>query len=431
MRKTDITDDEVPNFPAAVVTATPEWYESTGVVPFLAKRTADADSPFEELMQEALSGEDSFFAKREVIDEYGWRNFGDVWADHEGAFYDGPAPVISHYNNQFDIVLGAILQLMRTADPRWYEILDPLARHVVDIDIYQTKEDKPAYNGGLFWFTDHYLDAATSSHRTYSRTNAPEHGPYGGGPGSEHNFSTGLLFYYYLTGNVHAAESVISLADWVIAMDDGHRDLLGLIEDEYTGRASWCDGLAFHGPGRGAANSICVLLDAWTLNGDDRYLAKAEQLIRRCIHPDDDIDQRELLRAEKRWSYTMFLTSLVKYLRLKLDREQTDTMFHYAKQSLVNYASWMERHERPYLDRPDELEYPTEAWAAQELRKANVLRMAALFAPPSRAPRLIAKGAGLAERAWSDMMAFATRHYTRADGSRHGGGHIRRFLSTS
>ena len=35
----------------------------------------------------------SFFARREVIDEYGWRNFGEVYADHEAAYYPGPPPV--------------------------------------------------------------------------------------------------------------------------------------------------------------------------------------------------------------------------------------------------------------------------------------------------------------------------------------------------
>ena len=35
------------------------------------------------LMDETLVGNDSFFAKREAIDEFGWRNFGDTWADHE------------------------------------------------------------------------------------------------------------------------------------------------------------------------------------------------------------------------------------------------------------------------------------------------------------------------------------------------------------
>ena len=123
------------------------------------------------------------------------------YADHEQAYYDGPRPVISHYNNQFDMVLGGILQLARTEDPAWWDLFEPLARHVVDIDLYHTTRDRPAYNGGLFWFTDHYLDAATSTHRTYSRANRPAWNntpPYNSRPGSSgtgsasaHSTSTG------------------------------------------------------------------------------------------------------------------------------------------------------------------------------------------------------------------------------------------------
>ncbi|MFQ3198184.1 MAG: hypothetical protein ACI81A_001905 [Paraglaciecola sp.] len=30
------------------------------------------------------------------------------------------------------------------------------------------------YNGGLFWHTDHYLQAFTSSHRSYSKSQASD-----------------------------------------------------------------------------------------------------------------------------------------------------------------------------------------------------------------------------------------------------------------
>src|SRR5205814_10293393 len=123
----------------------------------------------------------------------------------------GPPPVISHYNNQYDPVYGAVLQLSRTGDRRWWDVADPLARHVADIDIYHTAEDKAAYNGGLFWFTDHYKSAATGTHRTYSRANRRPGQSYGGGPGSSHNFTIGLAHHYYLTGDPISRDAVISL----------------------------------------------------------------------------------------------------------------------------------------------------------------------------------------------------------------------------
>src|SRR5436853_4454991 len=54
----------------------------------------------------------TLFRSREVIDEYGWRNYGDVWADHEEAYYDGPRPIISHYNNQYDLLHSFLIQFL-------------------------------------------------------------------------------------------------------------------------------------------------------------------------------------------------------------------------------------------------------------------------------------------------------------------------------
>src|SRR5262249_1449394 len=146
------------------------------------------------------SGANSLFARREVIDEYGWRNFGDFYADHEAAYCPDPPPVVSHYNNQYDVIYGTLLQYLRTGDGRWFELADPLARHVLEIDIYHTTQDRALYSGGLFWHTEHYRDAATGTHRGFSAAKARPGQPAGGGPCAEHNYTTGLLHYYYLTG---------------------------------------------------------------------------------------------------------------------------------------------------------------------------------------------------------------------------------------
>ena len=189
------------------------------------------------LLNEAVDGPNSLFARREIIDEYGWRNYGEVYADHENAHSSGPKPIISHYNNQYDVIYGMLLQFFRSGDPRWWDLADPLARHVIDIDVYHTKRDKAAYSGGLFWHTDHYRDAATCTHRAYSKANVPLGRPYGGGPSCEHNYTTGLLYYHYLTGDPLAREAVLELAGWVLRMDDGTRNILGLVDDGPTGLA--------------------------------------------------------------------------------------------------------------------------------------------------------------------------------------------------
>jgi hypothetical protein len=399
----------------ARIAAAPDWCVRTGAIPMLPATGTDASAALDSELGKVVRGDRSFFARREVIDEYGWRHYGEIYADHENAYYTGPKPVISHFNNQYDVLQGFILQYLRTGDPAWFDLLDPLARHVADIDIYHTKRDRPNYNGGPFWHTDHYRDAATCTHRAFSRANRPADGSgYGGGPCAEHNYTTGLLHYYYLTGDADARAAVIELADWVVALDDGGRNLLGLVDRGPTGNASRTRERNYYGPGRGSGNSVNALLDGWLASGDAAYLATAESLIRRTVHPSDEIAGLNLLAIEDRWSYTVFLSSLARYLALKAEADRIDDGYAYGRACLLHYAAWMAEHERPYFDRPEELEFPTETWAAQELRKANVLRYAAGHADEPLRGRLLARGTELADRAWSDLLRFESRGVARA-----------------
>jgi hypothetical protein len=332
---------------------------------------------YEELIAQAIEGDTSFERKAETADEYGWRNYGELYADHEAVDHTGEQRLISHYNNQYDPIAGFATQFLRTGDRRWWTLCDALAAHVVDIDLYHTAQDKTAYNGGLFWHTDHYVDAGTATHRTYSRRS----GKSSGGPSAEHNYTTGLLLHYYLTGSPQSRAAVLQLANWVIRMDDGRQSRFGWLDGGATGLASSTQSPDYHGPGRGAGNSINALLDAHRLTDDAAYLAKAEALVHRCIHPDDDLAARRLNDPERRWSYTVFLQVLGKYLEYRFDRGLVDREYEYARASLLHYARWVAANEAPYLDRPELLDYPNETWAAQDIRKAAVCEFAACHAP--------------------------------------------------
>ena len=372
-----------------------------------AMECSDASVRFAQYLHRATSGAFSLEARRATIDEYGWRNFGDIPADHEQTHYAGSNTIVSHYNNQFDMIFGGILQLAESGDLKWFDLLDPLARHVMDIDIYHTSSDRATFNGGLFWHTDHYVDAQSCTHRTYSHHNHQPDQPYGGGPGCEHNYTTGLLHYYFLTGNPEARESVLSLAEWVIQMDDGRKTVFGLFDAGPTGAASATVSEHFHGPGRGAGNSINALLDAWLLTGSVCFLNKLEELIRRCVHPSQNPDDLHLLDAEGHWSYTVFLNSLGRYLLAKRDAELFDSMYSYSRDVMRTYGRWMAARERRTLDSPDRLQYPTEAWAAQDFRKANVLRIAASCEnDPAQAAAMRTKADTISDAAWNDMEAF-------------------------
>ncbi len=89
-------------------------------------------------------------------------------------------------------------------------------------------------------------------------------------------------------------------------------------------------------------------------------------------------------------------------------------MYDYARSCLTHFARWMAENEVPYFDDPEKLEYPTEAWAAHELRKANVLRLAAAYTDEPERSHWVNRGNEMAKRAWADLLRFESRHSARA-----------------
>ncbi|MCA9498450.1 MAG: hypothetical protein KC588_04560 [Nitrospira sp.] len=394
----------------------PEWYAGTKAIPYLSPRSEQKNVGYAQYIDTAIQEPDSWVSRREQIDEYGWRHFGEVYADHEAVNSSVSPPFISHYNNQYDVIYGLVIEYLRTGEERWFLLMQDLVKHVIDIDIYHTREDRPAYNGGLFWHTDHYADAATATHRTYSRMNREKYGAcssYGGGPSNEHNYTTGLLCYHFLTGDPLGAEAVQGLADWVINMDDPQGTILGKLDRRPTGLASSTVERAYHGPGRGAGNSVNALIDAYVLTKEKCYLLKAEELIQRCIHPRDDISRHQLEDIEHRWSYTVFLAAVGKYLDWKVAEGELDQRFVYARAALLHYAEWMVEHEVPYNQVLDRVEIPTETWPAQDMRKSHVLNVAAKYAEGTLRTTCQKKARFFFDACLTDLNSFKTCTLTR------------------
>jgi hypothetical protein len=381
-----------------------EYLEATGVLPGIAARLpsegpigSDASQAYQQLVNQAIEGEDSFFAKREKIDEYGWRNYGDVYGDHEAVYHRGPTPLISHYNNQYDCVLGYCYQFLRSGDPRWYEQMIAMSDHAWDIDTYHTTQDKLLYNGGLFWHTYHYADADTGTHRSYPRSLLQEdhfesgkdlgalgktgkklkkvYGK-GGGPAASQNYSTGWMLAYYLTGDSRYKEAAINAADYVIQIEDGSKTPFRWLSNAPTGYST-CSSDGYYGPGRASANSTLALLTGFELTEDRKYLDMAVALMHRTVHPEQNLERLDLLNAELRWFYTMYLQALCRLIDVLEQLPGQESDVRYAVSSLMHYARWMVANERPILDTPERLQYPTETWAAQDIRKWQVLAYAA------------------------------------------------------
>jgi hypothetical protein len=71
-------------------------------------------------------------------------------------------------------------------------------------------------------------------------------------------------------------------------------------------------------------------------------------------------------------------------------------------------------HERPYLDAPERLEFPTETWAAQDLRKAAVFEFAARHARDEQAAAVfLSRADSFADYAISTLLQSPTGRLTR------------------
>ncbi|VAW87504.1 FIG00678690: hypothetical protein [hydrothermal vent metagenome] len=363
------------------------WLTQCNVLPTFSENTA-TDS-IAVLIKTGLEHKQNFFAKRETVDEYGWRNFGDLYADHETLGYEGAELFISHYNNQYDPIYGFVRQFLLTGDPRWFELADDLANHVKDIDIYHTKDDKAEYNGGLFWHTDHYLKAYTATHRSFSKfqgSDSYEGRTGGGGPGGQHCYTTGLAYHYLLTGSKDSKRTVLTMAKWITSVYEGTNTCLELllacknrnkqgIKNHFNGKYPF---------DRGTANYVIALLDCYQLTQEAEYLLQVEHIIHNTIHPADNIDERNLSKAEQHWFYTVFLQSICRYLEIKEAENSFDNAFYYVRDALLHYADWMLLHEYPYLEKPEILEFPNDTWTAQDLRKAHILAAAFYYSADNK-----------------------------------------------
>jgi hypothetical protein len=362
---------------APTPTLNPDIFCKANTIPWLTKSISQ--SPLSSIVDLGLTGERNFFAKREAVDEFGWRNFGDIYADHEAVGHKGGDIFVSHYNNQYDPLQGFLKQWVITGNPKWKQLADDLFEHIVNIDIYHTELDKQEYNGGLFWHTDHYVEAETATHRTYSKRQ--QKGVYedhagGGGPGSHHCYTSGLALYYQLTGNESAKSAVIKLGNWITCFFEGDGTLLGSLL-QYRNKAIVRNPLTGRYPlDRGVANYVNVLLDSYELTANRHYVERASSIITQTFDASDVVAERNFQDIENTWYYIVFMQSVAKYLWLCETVYGIDHDYAIIKKSFLHYVEWMATQEQPYLVNHQKLEYPNDTWTAQDLRKIMVLKIA-------------------------------------------------------
>jgi hypothetical protein len=221
------------------------------------------------------------------------------------------------------------------------------------------------------------------------------------------------MLHHLLTGCAASRRAVERLGRYVIDADDGSKTVFRFLDRGETGHISLSAFDGYHGPGRATANSLNALVDAHRLTGERAFLAKAERLVRRSIHPEDDLASRNLADVEGRWFYTMFLAALGRYLDHKACLGENDAMYAYGQASLLHYAAWAAEHEYPYLEKPEILEFPTETWAAQDMRKSEILRLAARHAEGELRRRFVERARWFFDVSVRQLEEHPTRAFCR------------------
>ncbi|NQT92335.1 MAG: hypothetical protein HQ559_06210, partial [Lentisphaerae bacterium] len=254
-----------------------EWYTESGVFGPCTPRNDESVPAYEKAVLGAIRDPDrNLFTQLEVIDEYGWRNHGDTWADHEGD-QTGNAPgkpALSHYNNEYDFGYGMLVQAARNwnidngAADTWFDLGVSALWHEADIDTYHTLLDEHGggvYNGAQFTHTAHGVPAGRSSHRSYPEDEVwgSLDWPWGrgGGPEDGHFHTRGLVIGYLLTGESRLKEAAMEVA----------RLVQWKVENDEFAQIANCS--------REAGNVIQVLTDAYELTRDKRYRVAVEKTL--------------------------------------------------------------------------------------------------------------------------------------------------------
>lgn len=262
---------------------------------------------------------ESVITKWEQIDEYGWRHFGDTFADNEGSsprmardhpeHHFGRQP-ISHYGNEYDVCYGVMLQGLRRADPNWMWLADVLCRHYADICIYHTDADRARpYAHGPFTHTTHATAAFRSTHRMY-----PSEGrKYGityhsGGPNAGHCYVASLAQHYYLTGNRISRDAFLEVAGWSInspwfTRRDAH------MRDK-----------------RGIGNLLMTHVYAYQMTGDRKYYDAAMSMVDLAQHPFAGLGA------------TLFAKAAGRFLDLKTERDEFDSDYRKVRDTMLRFG---------------------------------------------------------------------------------------------
>ena len=327
-----------------VAWAPAEWYLESGAFGPGVAYSPDRFQEYEWLAHApVMAGRYNIFKGREFIDEYGWRNYGDFFADNEPDETHGPNHgklSLSHWNMAFDYSWGMLLQCVRTANlapeitERWWQVASEGARHLSDIDIYHAELDEEGRYalGGRFYHTHHGINAGRATHRASAEEALWDdlHWPWGRGVNNIDSFfydSRGISCYSLMSGDMNVRQTAIEIADLVVYSVENERNPQ---IDNFT---------------RQAGNNLQVLTDAWVMTRADKYRKAADIIIERSrpslfgLSADDDPEEVEFGGLG---FHSIYFDALGRYV------EVSDKVFgihqEMAINSMIDYSLFVLRH---------------------------------------------------------------------------------------
>ena len=318
-----------------LVWASGQAYADANVTDALVPAAKGRFEKYEATVAAAVRDARNLFTQREAVDEYGWRSFGDTWAYNEGDRTEGAYTglhVVSHYNNEYDLGFGMLEQAMRTvdADPQlaraWWKLGVESLWHEADIDIYHTRSDPaPIYSGGTFTHTAHGVEAGRSTHRASPRDEVygQLQWPWGRGGGTEsgHFRNRGILLAWLLTGDRHLLEAANDVRDLVVYK---------VANDRFA---------QINQPNRDTGNNMQILLDAYLLSWDEKYLKLSEKAAAAASF--EAVTKRGgQTSGGDAWQYCLYLKSLGRLIEVKAERGIQDKE---ATESFLSYSRAIQR----------------------------------------------------------------------------------------
>jgi len=313
---------------------------------------------------------ESVITKWEQLDEFGWRHFGDTFADNEASpvkmvkdspkHHFGRQP-ISHFGNEYDVSYGVLLQGLRRVDPKWMWLADVMCRHYADICIYHTDADgAKAYSHGPFTHTTHNTAAFRSTHRMYPGETRKYGLQYSsGGPNAGHCYVASLAQHYYLTGERVSREAFLEVADWTV-------------------NSPWFTRMMM-GDKRGIGNFLTTHVYAYQLTKVQKYYDAAIRMVDYVQEPFEGLGA------------TLFVKAAGRFLDMKAENDEIDADYQKALDKMLMFGDF-------YLALSDDI---PKRWLEQTCFYSEVLFICYLHAPkhhPNRG-QYFTKGKTLMEQA--------------------------------